>query len=144
MNFCYGFIKLFRTMTSQSMLEWHLVSSPLTRGAFMKNLMHQFSKPGQLVLDDFAGHLSTAKAFLLVENHRQSSGYEQDVLLLENSMPNLEKAQKPQLLHLEYLYTWENSWWGRRQTTWKQWSLERWKGPWAAGGPRELSSTQSF
>lgn len=61
--------------------------------------MHQFSKPGQLLLDAVAGMLSTAKACLLLNNYSRLIGCDKDIDCLQISIPRLVDVYASQLLN---------------------------------------------
>lgn len=63
----------------------------------MKDLMRKFSKLGHLVLHAFAGKLSTANAYLFLNNQRRSVGCDKDVDCVQMPIPRLVEIYASQL-----------------------------------------------
>lgn len=75
-----------------------MISSEQKNIAPMKYLVHEFSKPVQLVLYHFAVILSNSKPCSMVETFCCFLGCEKDVRCFENSIPNFVNAYIYQLL----------------------------------------------
>lgn len=67
--------------------------------ALIKDPMREFSNPGDLVLDLFAGTLSTASSGLLMYNGRRFWGFEKDIGCLEKSLAGIFEVYVCQLLN---------------------------------------------
>lgn len=65
----------------------------------MRDILHKFSNHGKLVLDRFAGALSTLKACLLLYRQRRMVGCDKNISCLQKSMPRLVKVYANQLLN---------------------------------------------
>lgn len=55
---------------------------------FMTEIVHKFSKPGELTLDAFAGIFYTTKACLLIKKHKRLFGCHKDVDYLQKYVPS--------------------------------------------------------
>lgn len=79
--------------------RWSMVQTEHSSAMLIMDIVQNFSKPGQQVLDPFARTIYSAKACQLVDKNRMFIGCDKRVGGLQKYMPSLVKVYASQLVN---------------------------------------------